>query len=299
MKFANIEWNGTAAIGIVSEDRVLPLTGLAPWLEEGWSFPPATTDELLRSPEKTAQIAAAWERSAGERESLMQEIGGVRFLPAVLNPGKLICIGLNYRRHAEETGMPLPSHPVVFSKFSDSAAGHLDLIPLPAQSKQLDYEAELAIVIGKAASNVTEEEALDYVFGYSCANDISARDLQMQSSQWLLGKTGEGFAPLGPFIATADEIPDPNSLRISAELNGRSVQDSNTSDMIFSCKQLISFLSRHFTLRPGDVILTGTPEGVVLGQPEPDRVWMKDGDTITIRIEGLGELTNRIGSQAG
>lgn len=294
MRFANIERHGTSAVAVMTEDgRALLLSALAPWLD-GWTFPPASTDELIASPRKAEEIDAAWKRAAEERAELAYE-EEVRFLPAVLNPGKLICIGLNYKRHAEETGMPLPDKPVVFGKFADSLTAHGSPIPYPRATKRLDYEAELAIVIGRTAVNVAEEEALDYVFGYCCANDLSARDLQGQSSQWLLGKTGEGFAPLGPFIATADEVPDPNALKIGTRVNGVTVQDSNTSDMIFSCRELISFLSRHMTLRPGDVILTGTPEGVILGKPKEERVWLKPGDEMTIFVEGLGELTNVIG----
>ncbi len=261
---------------------------------EGWAFPPASTDELIASPRKAEEIAEAWHRATAEKVEVAAE-QEVEFLPAVLNPGKLICIGLNYKRHAEETGMPLPDKPVVFGKFADSLTAHGKVIPYPQATKRLDYEAELAIVIGRTAVSVTEEEALDYVFGYCCANDLSARDLQGQSSQWLLGKTGEGFAPLGPYIATADEIPEPNALKIGTRVNGVTVQDSNTSDMIFSCRELISFLSRHMTLRPGDVILTGTPEGVILGKPKEERVWLKPGDEMTVFVEGLGELTNVIG----
>lgn len=295
MKFANVERGGISSVVIINEGKIVPLGALTRWLKNGITLP-TTTDELLKSPEQFAAVRDAWDRLGPDRsrfESKNQT--EIHFLPAVLNPGKLICIGLNYKKHAEETNMPLPELPVVFSKFSDSVAAHHDVIPYPAETKQLDYEAELAIVIGRTASQVSEEEALDYVFGYCCANDLSARDLQMRSGQWLLGKTGDGFAPLGPYIATSDEIPDPDALRISASVNGKTVQDSNTSDMIFSCREIIAYLSKHFTLRPGDVILTGTPEGVVLGQPECDRAWLKPGDEITISIEGLGELTNTIG----
>ncbi len=294
MKFANIERGSLSEVALAEGGTVIPLRELAPWLE-GWSVLPATTDELLRSPEQIAQIEAARARAIQAEARLGLDASAVRYLPAVLNPGKLICIGLNYRRHAEETNMPLPAEPVVFGKFSDSVTAHGTAVPYPVHTRQLDYEAELAIVIGRTASNVSEADALDYVFGYCCANDLSARDLQMRSGQWLLGKTGEGFAPLGPFIATADEIADPNRLRISARVNGVAVQQSNTSDMIFSCREIIAYLSRHFTLRPGDVILTGTPEGVILGKPEAERVWLKPGDEMTISIEGLGELTNIVG----
>ncbi|MCQ4085678.1 fumarylacetoacetate hydrolase family protein [Saccharibacillus sp. JS10] len=294
MKFANIQHEGKSTVAIVEEDNYVRLDELQPWLGE--EKLPISTDQLLQSPQIVEKILALWQKLDVERSKLAwSSLENVNWLPSVLNPGKLICIGLNYKKHAEETNMPLPKQPVVFSKFSDSVAAHHGSIPYPKQSKQLDYEAELAIVIGRTASNVSEAEALDYVFGYSCANDLSARDLQMLSGQWLLGKTGEGFAPIGPYLVTADEVPDPNHLHISAQINGKTVQNSNTSDMIFSCREIIAYVSKHFTLRPGDVILTGTPEGVILGQPENQRVWLRPGDEMKISIEGLGTLTNIVG----
>lgn len=214
--------------------------------------------------------------------------------PAVVNPGKIVCVGLNYRKHAAETGAAIPEIPVIFSKFSDAVAASGHPIHIPKDSQQLDYEAELAIVMGKEAYEVSEDEALDYVFGYCNANDISARDLQLRTSQWLLGKTCPGFAPLGPFIVTTDEVVNPNALDIRLYRNGDLVQDSNTVDMIFSCREIIAFLSRSMVLRPGDVILTGTPEGVILGMPSAERRWLKPGDQLTVEIEGLGQLTNTV-----
>jgi 2-keto-4-pentenoate hydratase/2-oxohepta-3-ene-1,7-dioic acid hydratase in catechol pathway len=172
-------------------------------------------------------------------------------------------------------------------------------VTLPKTSAEVDYEAELAIVIGKRAKDVSEEEALDYVFGYSCANDLSARDLQLRTSQWLLGKTCDGFCPLGPYLVTADEVGDPNRLYIRTTVNGHVRQQSNTADMIFSCRQIVSYISRHMTLLPGDVILTGTPEGVVLGYPKEKRVYLQPGDVVGVEIERLGVLTNRMVADRG
>ncbi|BFH13079.1 fumarylacetoacetate hydrolase family protein [Paenibacillus melissococcoides] len=214
--------------------------------------------------------------------------------PCVTDPQKIICVGLNYRKHAEETNAPIPEVPILFNKFNNTLAGHGHDVVLPRVSQAVDYEAELVIVIGKPAKDVTEEEALDYVFGYCNVNDLSARDLQMRTHQWMLGKSCDGFSPLGPYLVTADEVGDPNQLDIRCIVNGETRQHSNTADMIFNCKQIISYISRHMTLLPGDLILTGTPEGVVFGLPEAERVYLKDGDLVTIEIEKLGALTNRM-----
>ncbi|CAM3578383.1 fumarylacetoacetate hydrolase family protein [Paenibacillus lupini] len=214
--------------------------------------------------------------------------------PCVPEPGKIICIGLNYRKHAEETNMPLPEYPILFSKFNNALAAHGDAVPLPQATQKVDYEAELAIVIGRTAKNVTVDEALDYVFGYCASNDLSARDLQTRTSQWLAGKSCDKFAPIGPYLVSKDEVGDPNALRISCTVNGEVRQDSNTSDMIFNCQEIVSYISQCMTLQPGDIILTGTPEGVMMGYPPEKQVYLKAGDVVTIEIEKLGALTNRM-----
>lgn len=221
----------------------------------------------------------------------------LQFGPCVPHPGKIVCVGLNYRKHAEETGAAIPQYPVLFNKFPNTLAGHGEEIPLPKVSAQVDYEAELAIVIGRTAKYVTAEQAPDYIFGYCCANDLSARDLQVKTPQWMLGKTCDKFAPLGPYLVTADETGDPNRLAIASFVNDEPRQHSNTSDMIFSCYEIVSYISQHMTLEPGDVILTGTPEGVVLGMPPDKQVYLKAGDKVTIRIEKLGALTNRMAEE--
>ncbi len=213
--------------------------------------------------------------------------------PSVTHPNKIICVGLNYRRHAEETGAQIPQFPILFNKFNNTLAGHGDDIPLPKVSEKVDYEAELAIVIGKTAKYISKEQAPGHVFGYCNANDLSARDLQVRTQQWLLGKSCDKFAPIGPYIVTADEVGNPNVLEIKTYVNGEVRQHSNTSDMIFHCDEIVSYISQHMTLVPGDIILTGTPEGVVLGYPPEKQVYLKDGDIVTIEIEKLGTLTNR------
>lgn len=246
--------------------------------------------DLLESARFKLDLSAV---EKGERASdYLKSESSLTWEPAVTSPQKIICVGLNYRRHAEETGSPIPQAPILFNKFNNALTGHRSPIVIPGATSKLDYEAELAIVIGRQARFVQREDALDYVFGYTIANDLSARDLQMRTSQWMLGKVCDGFAPLGPWIVTADAVGDPNSLSIQTFVNDEVRQHSNTADMIFYCDEIISYLSHHFTLLPGDVILTGTPEGVVLGYPEDQQVYLKPGDEVKVRIEKLGELQN-------
>lgn len=228
---------------------------------------------------------------AAQAEWLLDE-ASLTLGPAVPNPGKIICVGLNYRKHAEESGAAIPETPVLFSKFANTVAAPNEDVPLPPSATQYDYEVELGVVIGKPVKNVAEADALGTVFGYVTANDISARELQTRTSQWILGKTLDKFMPIGPFLVTADDVPDPQALQIRTWLNGDLRQDSNTSDMIFPVAEIISYISRHFSLEPGDVIITGTPAGVILGMPE--KKWMVPGDVVEVEVEGLGKLSNRM-----
>jgi len=216
----------------------------------------------------------------------------LKYAPAIENPGKILCVGLNYKKHAAETGMAEPEYPVLFSKFNNAIAAPDEDIPLQADWTTVDYESELGVVMGKTARNVAVEDALDYVFGYCNMNDLSERNLQMRSGQWLLGKTLDKFLPVGPYVLTADEIPDPQNLTIRGWLNGELRQDSNTADMIFSVAEIIAYASQIMTLVPGDVISTGTPEGVILGM-EP-RIWLRPGDEYVVEVQGLGKLANRM-----
>lgn len=242
-----------------------------------------------------AALRETVERAAG-RPEFVRPLAGLRLAPCVPHPQKIICVGLNYRKHALETGLGIPTSPVLFSKFANSLAASGSVVPLPAGSEQIDYEAELAIVMGRRAEQVPEQRALEYVFGYCNANDLSARDLQFRSSQWLLGKSLDRFCPLGPALVTADEVANPNQLAVRCSVNGELRQNSNTADMIFGCEELISYISRYIPLEPGDVILTGTPEGVVQGYPadQRDQLWLKDGDTVTVEIAELGCLTSTL-----
>ncbi len=211
----------------------------------------------------------------------------------ITRPQKIVAIGLNYEDHANETGQELPEKPIVFAKYPNTIIGPGEAIRIPPITEQVDYEAELAVVIGHPAKNVSEEEALEYVFGYTNCNDVSSRDLQFsEGGQWTRSKSIDTFAPIGPYIATRDEVPDPQNLSIRCILNGEVMQDGTTSDMVFSVAELVSFLSRGMTLMPGDIIATGTPAGV--GFVRDPKVFMKPGDEVTIEIEGLGALTNPV-----
>jgi 2-keto-4-pentenoate hydratase/2-oxohepta-3-ene-1,7-dioic acid hydratase in catechol pathway len=216
----------------------------------------------------------------------------VRLCAPVPRPGKVICIGLNYRDHAEESGMAIPTSPIIFSKFSGCVVAVDDPIRIPAGSSQVDYEAELAFVIGKRAKNVRAARSMEHVLGYTNFNDVSARDFQFADGQWQRGKSCDTFAPMGEFIATTDEISDPHDLRISFRLNCKTLQDSNTGQLIFKIPELIEFLSRYITLDPGDVVATGTPPGVGFARTPP--IFMKDGDVAEVEIEGLGVLSNPV-----
>ncbi|MEX2536074.1 MAG: fumarylacetoacetate hydrolase family protein [Trueperaceae bacterium] len=228
----------------------------------------------------------------GSLASCFLDETGLEILPCVPSPGKILCVGLNYLRHAQESNLPTPETPVLFSKFSNTVAAPDEDVPLSRHGVEYDYEAELVAVIGKRAKSVTESQALEHVLGYCNGNDLSARDLQGLSSQWLLGKTLDKFMPLGPYLVTADEAGDPQDMSVRSWLNGELRQDSNTSDMIFSVAHVISYVSRFMTLEPGDIISTGTPEGVILGMSE--KTWMRPGDEIVIEVGDLGRLRNRM-----
>jgi 2-keto-4-pentenoate hydratase/2-oxohepta-3-ene-1,7-dioic acid hydratase in catechol pathway len=206
-------------------------------------------------------------------------------------PGKIVCVGLNYRDHAEESGMKPPERPLVFAKWSSSLIGPGEPILLPEQAKEVDYEAELGVLIGTRARGVSAAEALDHVAGYLCANEVSARDIQFADGQWTRGKSFDTFGPVGPAVPAA-HVPDPQALRIRCLLNGEVVQDSSTAQMVFTVAEVIAFVSDGITLEPGDLILTGTPAGVGLGRKPP--VYLADGDHVTVEIEGVGTLTNPV-----
>jgi 2-keto-4-pentenoate hydratase/2-oxohepta-3-ene-1,7-dioic acid hydratase in catechol pathway len=251
---------------------------------------PNTTTELLASWEwqEKAELAVEYARETGTG---LYEVTDLERHAPVTGPEKVVCVGLNYVDHAEEGGNPIPETPVLFSKFPTTVTGPEGTISWsPDLTEEVDYEAELVVVIGREARRVDRDEAFDHVAGYLVGNDVSARDLQHGDGQWVRGKSLDSFAPIGPELVTADEAPDPHDLDIWAEVNGERLQDSSTSNFIFGVDEVVSFCSRAFTLKPGDLIFTGTPPGVGVYREPP--VLLEDGDEVTIGIEGLGELTN-------
>ena len=244
----------------------------------------------LGGPSMVEFLARGGSPEPGEEPVALAE---ARLHAPVDRPSKVIAIGLNYEDHAQETGADIPEKPIVFAKYPNTVIGPGEAIRIPPITEQVDYEAELAVVIGREAKNVPESEALDHVFGYTNANDVSSRDLQFsEGGQWTRSKSIDTFCPIGPYIATRDEVPDPQALSIRCILNGEVMQDGTTDKMIFSVAELVSFLSRGMTLEPGDVIITGTPPGV--GMARDPQVWLKAGDEVSIEIEGLGTLTNPV-----
>jgi 2-keto-4-pentenoate hydratase/2-oxohepta-3-ene-1,7-dioic acid hydratase in catechol pathway len=268
MKIAQFRENGDVRLGLIQAGGITPLDFAGDMI----SF-------------------IGGDRALGTQTSRTLPLDRVRLAPPLTRPAKIIGIGLNYRDHAEEQNAPIPDEPRIFTKFATTLIGHNDIISWERSvTDQVDFEAELAVVIGKTIKNCPESEALEAVFGYTCANDVSARDIQLTNAQLVRGKSLDSFCPLGPWIVTADEIPDPGSLKIRCRLNGKIMQDGNTRLLIFSVPNLISFLSRSFTLLPGDIILTGTPKGVGVFRNPP--VFMKDGDEVAVEIEGIGSLVN-------
>ena len=220
----------------------------------------------------------------------------VKLEAPVSDPEKIICVGINYRDHAEETGKTIPDYPTIFSKYASSVIGASDAIRIPRVTKQIDWECELAVIIGETCRHVSMENALDFVAGYTAANDVSARDYQMRTTQWTIGKTFDTFCPLGPALVTKDEIPDPGCLDISMFVDDELVQHSNTRELIFPVPYLVSYLSEVMTLKPGDVILTGTPSGVGFAR-SPQR-FLKPGQTCRVEIESIGSLVNSVKAEA-
>jgi 2-keto-4-pentenoate hydratase/2-oxohepta-3-ene-1,7-dioic acid hydratase in catechol pathway len=231
-------------------------------------------------------------KQAQKAASAPQPFDIERLTAPLTNPSKIMAIGRNYADHAKESKSAIPERPMLFAKFSTTIVGPSDEVTWdPALSNKIDFEAELAVIIGKKARRVAEAEALDYVFGYTCANDVTARDLQKGDGQWVRGKSLDTFCPLGPWLVTADEVPGPQNLGIRCLVNGQIMQDSHTSRMIFGVAYLISYLSQAFTLLPGDILLTGTPDGVGAYREPP--IFMQDGDVMAVEIDGVGRLANR------
>lgn len=278
------EGGAAPAAGVLLGQEIVPLTALSA---------PATSVRGLLAELDAAGLLALGARAAeaGERVAL----AGVRLLAPVPDPAKIICLGLNYRDHAEESGQEIPSAPMWFAKFANSLIGSGEEIVLPcAHPEYVDYEAEMAVVIGRTASRVPESDALSFVAGAMPFNDVSARDLQLQNPLWTSGKAVDTFAPCGPALVTMEEAGDLGSLSLSTRINGRVVQKGNTSNLIFGVAETVAWLSRTVTLEPGDIIATGTPAGV----GGPQGIFLRDGDTVEVEVQGLGALSNPVRSQA-
>jgi 2-keto-4-pentenoate hydratase/2-oxohepta-3-ene-1,7-dioic acid hydratase in catechol pathway len=254
--------------------------------------PPVSLEALIAGngdPQAVLKIAAMPNGSLPP--GTLKDPKSLQFAPVVTNPSKIVCVGINYRAHAAETGEKLPPVPELFNKYNTTLNRHGGTIPVSSvPATNFDYEAELVIVMGKAAQNVSLESALDYVFGYTTGNDFTARDLQSRTSQWMLGKTPDHFAPIGPYVVGADLIPDPQTLTIECHVNGEVRQHANTAEMVHGCAKIISYTSQYITLQPGDVIFTGTPQGTIVGMPPDKRVWLKPGDQVETQIEKIGTL---------
>jgi 2-keto-4-pentenoate hydratase/2-oxohepta-3-ene-1,7-dioic acid hydratase in catechol pathway len=286
LKLLTFHRKDTLQLGIRTDEGVIDVAQAS----EGHAGIPVTMDAAIRGGAEGMKALQGLAEQPAANWLLNEQ--DLRPGPCVGNPEKLICIGLNYKRHAQETGMPIPEVPVLFSKFNNTLAATGEPIPLPDNAVQYDYEVELGVVIGKEARYVGAAAALDYVFGYFTVNDMSVRDLQFRTSQWLLGKTPDKFFPTAPYLVTANEVGDPQNLGLSCWVNGGLRQKSNTADMIFSVAECISYISQYMTLKLGDVISTGTPEGVVMGMTEKN--WLKPGDEVVVEVEGLGKCTNRM-----
>lgn len=284
---------GEDRLGVKTDQGILDVARAASLMT---MYAPATLDDLLQQedgPSVQAVVEAAATNAAAA--SAFRPEAGLEYGPLVSRPDKIVCVGLNYRKHAEEVGAAIPSHPVLFNKFNGSLNNHGGTVTLPVDlATQFDYEVELVIVIGRTARRVPEADALSYVAGYATGNDFTARDLQNgRGGQWMVGKAIDGFAPVGPYLVTADQV-DPDNLTIECRVNGETRQSSTTADFIFSTRQMVSYISNYFTLKPGDLIFTGTPAGVITGQPKNKQVWLKKGDELACSLEGLGELAFRL-----
>lgn len=284
-----VQPDGTETLGVKLGNGVLDVARASRALN---MQAPATLEEMLAagSADAVTRLVAA----AAGRPELVREEAGIKFGRLFRNPGKIVCVGLNYKEHVEEAGEKLPTMPILFNKYNNTLAAHNCTITLPSRevSHKFDYETELVVVIGKRARNVSPAEALDHVAGYAVGHDFSARDLQLETGgQWMVGKTLDGFAPIGPYLVSADQV-DPNNLTIETFVNDEPHprQSSNTSKFIFNPQAVISYASKLFALEPGDIIFTGTPSGVIIGLPKDKQVWLKAGDRIESRIEKLGTL---------
>ncbi|HWB85078.1 MAG TPA: fumarylacetoacetate hydrolase family protein [Bryobacteraceae bacterium] len=280
MQFVTLQRPGYIEPGVIFGDQVMGLRG------SGFND---LVSVVSGGPEALDRVKRYAEHPRG---SELIDRDKVTLLAPIPRPTKIICVGLNYRDHAEESNLPIPEVPTIFSKFPTAVIGPGRPIVLPKNSQKPDYEAEFAFVIGIGGRHIPESRWREHVFGYTIVNDVSARDYQMATTQWTMGKTFDTFAPIGPAIVTVDEIENPHDLDISLTVNGEELQHSNTRNLIFNIPKLVAFLSSVFTLEPGDIVSTGTPAGVGAARKPPR--WLKAGDTVAVKIQGIGELINPV-----
>ncbi|MDQ0219780.1 FAA hydrolase family protein [Peribacillus cavernae] len=285
MKLISFQASDRVRLGIKTENGIVDVCSTAE--KAGLSAPNTMEDVIAAGQSGLDQL----HQVLSQADETLEE-STIQYAPVVQNPIKIICSGANYRAHVAEANLAIPEFPIYFPKYQNSLAAHNEEIVPPAITEQVDYEVEMVVVMGQQARNVTKEEALDYVFGYATGNDFSARDLQFRGVQWMYGKAIDQFAPIGPYLVTADEVPNPQNLDLKCWVNGDLRQNSNTEKMIFPIAELISDLSQAMTLEAGDVIFTGTPEGVIVGMEE--KKWLQPGDEIVCEVEGLGRLVNRL-----
>jgi 2-keto-4-pentenoate hydratase/2-oxohepta-3-ene-1,7-dioic acid hydratase in catechol pathway len=278
MQFVTFQHNGHQHAGVVSKESVVSLKSA------GYAD---MTAVLGGGPEALRKVAELVARPPADATF---PLASVKLCAPIPKPTKIICVGLNYRDHAIESKMEIPTRPTIFSKYNNTVIGTGDNIVLPKNSEKPDYEAEFAFVIGKGGRHIKAADWKEHVFGYMNLNDVSARDVQLAVSQWVMGKTFDTFAPMGPYLVTADEIADPHNLTIELTVNGETLQNSNTKELIFKIPDLVEFLSSIMTLEPGDIISTGTPSGVGFSYNPPK--WLKPGDEVVVKVQGLGELHN-------
>ena len=284
MKLFNFYKGGAVSLGALIDDKHIDIARTAKALGV---VLPSTVDDVIKENAFEAVLAAA----SSDKAVVID--GEVEFAPALVNPPKMLCIGRNYLEHAAETGHTPPTTPEVFCKLENAMNGHKGDIPLTSNAYKYDYEAELVIIIGREARDVTCDEAGEYIFGYTCGMDFSVREIQNRQTQWLLGKSFDKGGPTGPYVVRAKDI-DNKAIDVKCYVNDELRQTGNTSQLIFSCEFLVSYISRYMTLKPGDMIFTGTPSGVIMGYPLEKQVWLKAGDTVKVELSGIGSLENRL-----
>jgi 2-keto-4-pentenoate hydratase/2-oxohepta-3-ene-1,7-dioic acid hydratase in catechol pathway len=299
MKLITFSKNGKNGLGVLRGHNVIDLAALDQVYNGGAGAPgklPADMLTLIQQGEEGLSYVRTlldWmDTNTGEAAQVAQPVNEVSIQAPLTNPGKVVCVGNNYMDHCREQNVEPPKKPMIFSKWASCIIATEETILLPQDSEQVDYEAELAVIIGRRGKDIPQDKAMEHVYGYTIINDVSARNIQFEDIQWVRGKSYDTFAPLGPAIVTADEISDPHNLAIKLDINGQVLQDSNTSNLIFNIPYIISYLSKGFTFEPGDIIATGTPHGVgVFRKPQ---VFLKSGDVCTIEIEGVGILRNQV-----